>query len=170
MNDNHLDCCARLLARAQHDRFLGQRDAHPELDTLLHDLAEALTRYEQKPRAVFTELMERLRDAAAQTGTALRECRERLAGSFTQLRNAPDSSDVRLSASRMLEEELARLTRRALPRLQLALNASHPRHKLWPGIVEDLERFHLDALEQLPEEIVHKTSEKYLEALQRLTA
>ena len=121
---------------------------------LLRDLAEALTRYEQKPRAVFTELTDRLRDAATQMGTALRECREHLAASFAQLRNAPDSPDVRLTASRMLEEELARLTRRALPRLQLALNASHPRHKLWPGIVEDLERFHLDAIGQLPEEIV----------------
>ena len=154
MNDDHLDCSARLLVHAQHDRFLGRRDARPELDSLLRDLAEALTRHEQKPRAVLTELMDRLRDAAAQSGTVLRECRERLAASFSQLRSSPDSSDVRRSVSRALEEELARLTRRALPRLQLALNAAHPRHKLWPGIIEDLERFHLDALGQLPEEIV----------------
>lgn len=154
MTANPSDCRVRIAARAGQDRFLGQRDARPELEALLHGLAEALARHEQKPRATFTELIERLRDATAQAGAALRECRERLAAVFAPLHRAPGSSEVRLTASLALDEELTRLARRALPRLQLALNAAHPRHRLWPAIVEELERSHLVAVEELPETII----------------
>ncbi len=140
--------------RLARDRFLGRSDERPALERHLDELTAALERHDRKPRAKVAEAIARLRDGLAEAQSALQEPRARLAEQIAKLRAAPDAAPMGAGTAQMLEEFLALFTRRIQPRLTLVLNSIHPRHNLWSGILEDLERCHTEALEHLPQSVL----------------